>query len=145
MKIENHERKILAALADVLIPASDDFPSASQAGVANELLDTVLVSRPDLLEGLLKILKDAADRNPQEFMNELRVRDEVAYGILTELVPGAYFLNEQVRAQLKYDGQSPRPIDPHADYLDDDLLQRVIDRGPVFRPTPTIDSPPATS
>lgn len=137
MNIENQDRKILAALADVLIPASDDFPSASQAGVADELLDTVLVSRPDLVGGLKNILKAAADRNPMEFMKELRAHDEVAYGILTELVPGAYFLNEQVRARLKYDGQSPRPIDPRADYLDDNLLQSVIDRGPVFRPTPT--------
>ena len=136
MSFESKDREILAALADVLIPANDDFPSASQADVANELLDTVLESRPDLVEGLQKIFKAAAGINPEEFMNELRAQDEASYGILTELVAGAYFLNEQVRARLKYDGQSPRPIDPRADYLDDDLLQSVINRGPVFRPTP---------
>ncbi|MDA0349840.1 MAG: hypothetical protein O3C43_14315 [Verrucomicrobia bacterium] len=137
MSFESKDRELLAALADVLIPAGDGFPSASQAGVAHKLLDTVIESRPDLVKGLQAILKAAVGRNPVEFMNELRANDEAAYGILTELVPGAYFLNEQVRARLKYDGQSPRPIDPRADCLDDNLLQSVIDRGPVFRPTPT--------
>lgn len=145
MKIEEEERKILAALADVLIPAGDGFPSASQAGVANEHLDSVLQFRPDLKDGLRNILVNAAGRNPHEFMDEIKTRDEASYEILTELVPGAYFLNEQVRARLSYDGQSPRPIDPRADYLDDDLLQSVIDRGPVFRPTPSVEDPPTTS
>ena len=136
MKIDNQKREVLGLLADVLIPASEGFPSASQAGVADEHLDAVLKVRPDLVEGLLKILKEAKCRNPIEFIKELQAQDEEAYGILSELVPGAYFLNEQVRASLKYDGQSPRPFDPRPDYLEDNLLQSVIDRGPVYRPTP---------
>jgi hypothetical protein len=69
----------------------------------------------------------------------LQTNDPAGFGILAELVPGAYFLNPEVRAGLKYHGQDPRPIDPRADYLD--LLQSVIDRGPIFRPTPAADAP----
>ena len=44
---------------------------------------------------------------------------------------------DAVRAKLGYGGQGAKPIDPHPDYLDDDLLQSVISRGPIYRRTPT--------
>jgi hypothetical protein len=66
----------------------------------------------------------------------LQAQDPAGFGLLAELVPGAYFLNAQVRAQLGYHGQGARPLDSHPDYLDDGLLESVIDRGPIYRPTP---------
>jgi hypothetical protein len=123
-------------LADVFIPAGEGFPSASEAGVANEGLDQVLSFRPELAAGLKKLLASSQGRPPAEFVAELETKDRVSFGLLTELVPGAYFLNPQVRLKLGYQGQGPRPIDPHPDYLDEGLLQSVIDRGPIYRPTP---------
>ena len=43
-----------------------------------------------------------------------------------------------VRAAIGYPGLEARPIDPDAapDYLEDGLLDSVIARGPVYRPTP---------
>ena len=136
MNLTSAERQLVAALADLLIPAGSGFPSASEAGVANEGLDQLLAVRPDLRDSLKSILLRAKDRPPSEFLQELQSNDPAAFGVLAESVPGAYFLNPDVRARLKYDGQSPRPINPRADYLDDGLLQSVIDRGPVYRPTP---------
>ncbi len=130
------ERSVFAALADVLIPAGHGFPSASEAGVAGEGLDQILAVRPDLAAGLKNILEQAEGRNPAEFVAELQTKDPASVGVLAEIVPGAYFMNPRVRAALGYDGQTPRPIDPGPDYLDDGLLQSVIDRGPIFRPTP---------
>jgi len=136
MNSDTSERSVLANLADVLIPAGDGFPSASEAGVAQDGLDQILAVRPDLAEGLKKILAQAQGRNAAEFLAELQINDPAGFGLLAELVPGAYFLNSRVRAALGYDGQSARPIDPRPDYCDDGLLQSVIDRGPIFRPTP---------
>jgi hypothetical protein len=138
MNLDPAERQQLAELADLLIPAGNGFPSASEAGVAQEGLDQVLVVRPDLIEPLKKLLALARDRSSSEFLRDLQANDPGAFGVLAELIPGAYFLNPSVRARLNYDGQSARPIDPRADYLDDGLLQSVIDRGPVYRPTPTV-------
>jgi len=131
------ERAILARLADVLIPAGDGFPSASEAGVAAEGLDQVLAFRPDLAEGLKKLLASACGRSPDELVAALQRNDPAAFGILAELVPGAYFLNAAVRAKLGYEGQTAKPIDPHLDALDDALLESVIRRGPVYRATPS--------
>jgi hypothetical protein len=136
MTFDASERCLLARLADELIPAGGGFPAASEAGVAEEGLDLVLRSRPDLADGLKEVLAKAKDRDPKAFIDELRVEDASGFGALAELAPGAYFLNAAVRARLGYDGQTPRPVDPHPDYLDDGLLQSVIDRGPIFRPTP---------
>jgi hypothetical protein len=130
------ERRLLARLADVLIPAGSGFPAASEAGVAGEGLDRVLAARPDLAEGLLRLLAAARGRDAAEFVAELEKRDPAGFGLLAELVPGAYFLDARVRALLGYEGQTPRPIDPEADTLDEGLLKPVIERGPIYRPAP---------
>ena len=136
MSLTSAERQLFAVLADLVIPAGNDFPSASEAGVAHEGLDQLLAVRPDLLDPLKSLLVGARDRSAPEFLRELQTNDPAAFAVLAESVPGAYFLNPQVRAKLKYDGQSGRAIDPREDYLDDGLLQSVIDRGPTYRPTP---------
>jgi hypothetical protein len=109
--------------------------------VANQGLDQLLAVRPDLLDPLKRLLRQAKDVSPAAFFRELQTSDATAFEALAELVPGAYFLNPDVRAKLKYDGQSARPIDPREDYLDDGLLQSVIDRGSIYRPTPPTPRP----
>ncbi|MBI4662555.1 MAG: hypothetical protein HY735_27390 [Verrucomicrobia bacterium] len=136
MTFDETERSILAGLADVLIPAGDGFPSASDGGVAGKGLDQILAVRPDLAAGLKSILQAAMGRKPAEVIAEMQSMDPESFGILAEIVPGAHFMNEQVRQQLGYTGQTPQPIDPRPDYLDEGLLQSVLDRGPIFRPTP---------
>src|SRR5947207_4145271 len=118
MTFDAEERSVLAALADVLIPAGEDFPSASEAGVASEGLDQVLSARPDLGVGLKGILGRACGRSAEEVVAELQKRDPASFNVLAELIPAAYFLNAKVRAKLGYDGQSSRPIDARADYLE---------------------------
>jgi hypothetical protein len=136
MTFDSDERSLLATLADVLIPAGDGFPAASGTGIEGDGLDQLLGYRPDLAPGLKKLLAVAAGQPAAVFVAELKARDPAGFGLLAELVSGAYFLNPVVRAKLNYHGQDPRPIDPRPDYLDDGLLQSVLDRGPIYRPTP---------
>ena len=130
------ERAVFAALADVLIPPGEGFLSASQAGVAGEGLDQVLAVRPDLSAGLKSILQRAGGRPPAEIIAELQATDPASFAILAEVVPGAYFMNASVRQAIGYGGQTPQPIDPRPDYLEEGLLQPVIDRGRIYRRTP---------
>ncbi|MCI0738061.1 MAG: gluconate 2-dehydrogenase subunit 3 family protein, partial [Gemmataceae bacterium] len=62
MNFDAQERALLGQLADVLIPAGEGMPSASEAGVAAEGLDAVVAVRPDLIECLKTVLKAAAGR-----------------------------------------------------------------------------------
>ena len=136
MTIENKDRSTLAGLADVLIPASAGFPSASQVGVAAEGLDQVLAVRPDLAKPLNVILQSAKGRNPAEVVAQLQDENPASFAALAEIVAGAYFMNPQVRVAIGYHGQVPQPLASRPDHLNDGLLQPVIDRGPSYRPTP---------
>jgi len=139
MSLTRDERSALAALADVLIPAGDGFPSASAAEVAGVGLDQVLAACPDLAAGLHDVLGKTVGHDPHAAVERLRTEDAPAFAVLAEVVSGAYFLNLEVRRAIGYDGQGPRPIDPRPDYLEDGLLESVIRRGPIYRPTPAAE------
>jgi hypothetical protein len=136
VNFDQEERALLARLADVLIPTGDDMPSASQANVAGRWMDAVLTARPDLADGLREVLDKARHRDPRDVIAELRANDPAAFGILAEIVPGAYFMNPDVQQVIRYGGQGPRPMDPRAEYMEDGLLESVIRRGPIYRQTP---------
>jgi hypothetical protein len=135
-KFNQEERAQLAALSDVLIPGGDGMPSASQAGVADAWLDAVLVARPDLVAGLKDLLAKSRDRVAADMVADLRANDPAAFDVLAQTAAGAYFTNPHVQQRVGYAGQEPRSIDPHPDYQDDGLLDCVVGRGPIYRPTP---------
>jgi hypothetical protein len=132
------ERDRLAALADELIPAGDGMPSASQADAHGAGLDAVLAARPDLAEPLANVLASVADLEPATAVAHLRQRDPEAWGVLTTVVPAAYFLIPEVRRKIGYPGQQAIPFDTHPpeDASEEELLASVRDRPPVYRPTP---------
>ena len=136
MSFDSTQRAVLAGLADVLIPAGDTLPSASAAAVAEEGLDQVLAAVPSLGASLADVLARAKGREPAEVVASLARTDPAAYGTLTEVVTAAYFMNPDVRNALGYAGQGPSPLDPRVDYMEDGLLESVIKRGPIYRPTP---------
>jgi hypothetical protein len=135
MSLSEQRRAQLGAIADELIPAGSGMPSASEAGVGGQYLDEVLAARPDLAEPLEAAL--ASVEGADDPIGALR-GDAGAWGVITAVVPAAYFLNPDMRAAIGYPGLEARPIDPDAapDYLDDGLLDSVVSRGPVYRPTP---------
>ena len=136
MSLDPAERAVLAGLADVLIPAGDGMPSASAAAVAGQGLDQVLAAVPSLGASLADVLARAKGREPAEIVADLARTDPTAYGILTEVVTAAYFMNPDVRKAVGYSGQGPAPLDPRVDYMEDGLLESVLKRGPRHRPMP---------
>ena len=136
MNFDPAQRAVLAGLADVLIPAGDGMPSASAAGVAEDGLNQVLAAVPSLGASLADVLARAKGREAAEVVTSLARTDPAAYGILTEVVTAAYFMNPDVRQAVGYTGQGPSPLDPRVDYMEDGLLESVIKRGPIYRPTP---------
>jgi hypothetical protein len=133
--MNDQQRAQLAAIAAVLIPAGSGMPSASEAGVAGQYLDEVLAARPDLAEPLAAALASVEDAGDP--VAALREHLD-AWMVVTAVVPAAYFLNPAMREAIGYPGLEARPIDPDAapDYLEDGLLDSVVARGPVYRPTP---------
>lgn len=136
MTLDETQRQRFAAIADELIPPSDAMPSASDAGVAGRWLDAVLAARADLVGPLRDLLDQSVDRDPAELVAHLQANDPDTFAILAEIVPNAYFMNPDIRKAIGYTGQGGQPIDPRPDYMEDGLLESVIKRGPIYRPTP---------
>jgi hypothetical protein len=135
--ISVERRAQLGAIADELIPAGSGMPSASEAGVGEEFLDEVLAARPDLAAPLNDALASVDGLPAGEALASLRGNPD-GWGVITAVVPAAYFLNPAMRDAIGYPGLEARPIDPDLppDYLADGLLDSVVARGPVYRPTP---------
>ncbi len=146
-EIGAEERRTLAALADVLIPAGAGMPAASEAGVAGEWLDAVLAARADLARPLSAILHAAAGADPVAEIDRLQRTDEPAFAVLATIVPGAYYMNPRIRELIGYPGQEAVPIDP-ADGTDaeaQELIASVRGRGTIFRATPHAPAAPAAT
>lgn len=142
MSFTRQERKRLAELADVLIPAAAGYLSASQADVAGSGLDQVLVTCPEMASGLRNLLLKAGYDDAAAAVGNLRTNHPAEFGLLAEFAASAYFLDPAVRESIGYAGQTPRAIDPRSDYLENGLLDSVVRRGPIYRPTPTAPQNP---
>jgi hypothetical protein len=131
-------RGVFARLADALIPAGSGMPSGGEVAIERGGLDSVLAIRPEVAADLHELLEAARDAEPAAEVARLRADDEAGFQLLTTVVGGGYFLDDGVRASLGYRGQEAVPIehtDP-PDYERDGLLASVIERGPIYRPTP---------
>ncbi len=140
------DRATFAAIADQLVPEAEGMPSASQVGIQDAPLDRVLDLRPELDEDFRRGLRACANADPATAIERLNQADPAALGAIGLVASAAYYMQPRVRALLGYPGQASRPAEPaeEHDYLKDGprdgprdgLLQVVIDRGPIYRPTP---------
>ena len=129
------DRERLGDLADVLVPAAEGMPSATDAGVHRAGLDRVLAARPDL-EPLLARVLAAADGEPVAVLRRLQSEDEAGFAALTLAVTGAYYTDPGIRDLIGYPGQRYQPeLATTAPDWDEDTLARVVARGAVYRGT----------
>jgi hypothetical protein len=129
-------RERLARLADALIPAADGMPAPSSIDIGGRQLDVVLASRPDLAEDLRHALEAAdAVEDAVGWVEALRAEDPAGYEALVTAVVAAYYMHPDVSRLLGYPGQVPEQVSVGAypDYLREGLLERVYDRGPIYR------------
>jgi hypothetical protein len=131
-------RAVFAQLADVLIPRDGDCPSDSEAQVHGPRIDRLLSLRPDLKSPFLMALDQCSDGAPEAAARRLHVQDPDALMLVGMLAAVAYYQDPAVQAAIGYSGQTHRIFDADAipDYIANGRLQAVIDRGPLFRPTP---------
>lgn len=120
--------RLFELIADLLIPPGTDMPSASEAAVGTTGLAEVLKFRPELKPVLESILASCEGKTAQQALDSL---DATAFATLAEIVASAYFMNDQVRKKLRYEGQRARPIIPEP--IDPALLQPVARRGAIYR------------
>ena len=137
-RLSPEERATFVGLADFLIPRHGRLPAAIEVGAHEELLDRVLGHRPDIVEDLLRGLAAAQGAEPSEAANRLSQSDAAAFNAVTLAASAAYYMCDEVRALIGYPGQEKAPYDPHETpvYLTNGMIERIVLRGPIYRPTP---------
>lgn len=137
LEIEAESRQRFGAIADVLIPAAEGMPSASEVGVPGRWLDRLLEVRPELGPRLLQLLA-AVGADPVAYAESALAAGTAEIEELLAIATQAYYMSPKVRKRLRYPGQKGRPVRPdEADYyLRDGLLDPVIERGPIYRQVP---------
>ena len=92
-----------------------------------------------LPRALLEPLR-APDRDELYRRIDARVESMIAAGLEREvrtLRAAGYGPDLRSQQAIGYAGQGPWLMDPRPDYMEDGLLESVIRRGPIYRPTPT--------
>ncbi|WP_296606069.1 hypothetical protein [Nocardioides sp.] len=132
------ERERLALLADRLIAGGAGLPSASGAEVHTQWIDRAMAVRADLDGAVRAVL--ALEGDPAEVVERLQAEDPVLFGSFAMAVAGAYLINPRIRRELGYPGPAPMKNaalpDEAESYLEDGILDVVVARGPIYRPTP---------
>lgn len=144
MAVSDGTRKDLETVGDYLIPEAHGMPAASAVDVGTTQLDTVLASRPDLAPLLERALADADLDDIGGFVTALESDDPEAYGALTLAIVAGYYMHPEVHRLIGYAGQVPKDaqrLGEHEIYQEGlmDLAEKVLERGPIYRPTPTTD------
>jgi choline dehydrogenase-like flavoprotein len=141
--LTGEQHATLAALADVMIPASGQLPAWSEADPNGKWLDRALAARPDLVSRLARTLDTANGRDAEHEARRLHAEEPDAFGALAQIVQGAYYMNLKVRKRIRYPGQGKRtPYPDEAEYdLRDGLLDPVIERGPIHKVAPPSPGP----
>jgi hypothetical protein len=131
--LDDRERAVFAAIADHLIPAAGDMPSAADV-VDDDRLAFVLRARPDLADPLRAALRP----EPAEDVTGrlARLADEPTnLSALQLAIVGGYYTDKRVRDLIGYPGQMALELRSweYPAYLEEGLIDAVLARGPVWR------------
>jgi hypothetical protein len=134
----DEQTAILRRLGDTLAPASETMPSFAEADKSGRFLTRAFEALPHLGPPALAAADGLGDAEPQEYVERLSAEQPETFSALHLILVGAYLINRRVWRRLGYPGRKPAPVlEDEADfYLDGGLLDQVIARGPIYRPTP---------
>ncbi|MGO1543229.1 MAG: hypothetical protein ACTHXA_02695 [Gulosibacter sp.] len=130
-------RSAVARIMDVLLPGTESLPSATDVNAQDEMLDRTLKADPTLAPIVRKageMAKDASEitfDDIQTWMGEDLER-------LNFALHAAYYMVKEVRNRLGYPGQGRHPVSEATpdQLVTPELLAPVIERGPIYVPTP---------
>jgi hypothetical protein len=127
-------RATLATIADSLIPAIHDMPSAAEV-LDDDRLRFVLTARPDLIAPLGAALRPELGDDPQARLDALAGSNPASLAALQLVIVSGYYTDQRVRDLIGYPGQIAIEVTPQdsAPYLAEGLINSVLARGPVWR------------
>jgi len=125
---------MLRTIASYLIPHGHGMPSA--ADVLDDCqIALVLRSRPDLLSGLRQALRHALGSDPATRLAVLESEEVENLAALQTTIVGGYYMAPRVRDAMGYPGQIATPVSAfsYPQYIEEGLIDSVVERGPIWR------------
>jgi len=134
ISLTDAERRVLAGVADFLIPAAHGMPSAADV-VTDERLRFVLNARPDLAEPLKQALRPDLGSDTEARLATLGTAESATLNALQLVIVSACYTDARVRELIGYPGQVAITVRSweYPPYLDEGLIDAVLARGPVWR------------
>ena len=131
--LDERERATVAAIADHLLPAAGEMPSAADV-VDDARLAFVLRARPDLAEPLKRALRTDLGDDVAERLARLAAEPPNLAALQLAIV-GGYYTDRRVRDLIGYPGQMAIELRSweYPAYLEEGLIDAVLARGPVWR------------
>ena len=132
--LDTTEVATLRAVADRLIPAAGDMPSAADV-LSDARLRFVLNARPDLLGPLRAALRPELGDDVAARLETLGRHEPATLYPLQLVIVGGYYTDSQVRDLIGYPGQMALELRSweYPTYLEEGLIDAVLARGPVWR------------
>jgi hypothetical protein len=133
-RLDGGARARLSAIADRLIPAAHDMPSAAEV-LTDHRLRFVLGARPDLVEPLVAALRSELGNEPQARLDALAGEDPAVPGALQLVIVAGYYTDRRVRELIGYPGQLAIEVKSwlYPEYIEEGLIDAMLARGPVWR------------
>jgi hypothetical protein len=127
-------RATLAAVADHLIPAAHGMPSAADV-LTDDRVSFVIAARADLLEPLKSALRPQLGADPAARLAALATDEPNNLAALQLVIVGGYYTDKRVRELIGYNGQEAIEVKSWLmpQYLEEGLIDKVLERGPVWR------------
>ena len=144
----SEEQAALAAeVLDHLVPARDDFPGAGELGAARHV-DSVAASNPALgrlfQDGLASIesasrrthsapFTDLADDQRVQVLRAVEAESPQFFAMLVRHTYAGYYSNSRVIELMGLEARPPQPLGFDLDPFDPGMVQRVSERGKIWR------------
>jgi hypothetical protein len=133
--IDPARRELFRDVASHLIPAAHGMPAAGDV-VDDRRLAFVLRARPDIVDALRAALRPELPGDPVSRLGALAAADETeSVAALQLAVVAGYYTDDDVRAAIGYPGQLAKPVSAfdYPAYVAEGLIDRVLERGPIWR------------
>ena len=137
------EAELLAAraIADVLVPATAQDPGATDTPGFDGFLEIALNARIDAFEAITGALASIDTSEPATLRRQLEAMwgaDPETFQALSAVVVESWLLAPEVRERIGYYGQRRElaPVDQGTNEVTEGILDPVLERDPIYRPTP---------
>lgn len=135
------ELLVMRAVADVLVPTTTRDPGATEAPGFDGFLEVALNARVDAFDAITEALSrlDATDSATlRQQLESMWTAEPGTFQALSAVVVESWLLAPEVRERIGYHGQRRElaPVDQGTNEVTDGILDPVLERDPIYRPTP---------